>query len=108
MFPKAGNGKVRALVSGGESRQESVRNGLRSLEILREEGLLGDSAKAGPKGKKAEGDLVLIQDGARPFATKDLIDRVLEGTLQYGADIPVVYFTELLAEALGVKEDTNE
>lgn len=25
-----------------------------------------------------------------------------------GSDIPVVYFTELLAEALGVKEDTNE
>ena len=24
-----------------------------------------------------------------------------------GADIPVVYFTEILAEALGVKEDTN-
>ncbi len=24
-----------------------------------------------------------------------------------GADIPVVYFTELLAEALGIKEDTN-
>lgn len=24
-----------------------------------------------------------------------------------GADIPIVYFTELLAEALGVKEDTN-
>ena len=27
--------------------------------------------------------------------------------LKNGADIPVVYFTELLAEALGVKEDTN-
>ena len=26
---------------------------------------------------------------------------------KYGADIPVVYFTEILAEALGVKEDTN-
>ena len=25
-----------------------------------------------------------------------------------GADIPIVYFTELLADALGVKEDTNE
>ena len=25
-----------------------------------------------------------------------------------GADIPVVYFTELLAQALGVKEDPNE
>ena len=28
--------------------------------------------------------------------------------LKNGADIPVVYFTELLAEALGVKEDTND
>lgn len=28
--------------------------------------------------------------------------------LKNGADIPVVYFTELLAETLGVKEDTNE
>jgi heterodisulfide reductase subunit B len=24
-----------------------------------------------------------------------------------GCDIPVVYFTEILAEALGIKEDTN-
>ena len=28
--------------------------------------------------------------------------------IKNGAEIPVVYFTELLAEALGVKEDTNE
>lgn len=28
--------------------------------------------------------------------------------MKNGSDIPVVYFTELLAEALGVKEDTNE
>lgn len=28
--------------------------------------------------------------------------------IKNGADIPVVYLTELLAEALGVKEDTNE
>ncbi len=28
--------------------------------------------------------------------------------IKNGSDIPVVYFTELLAEALGVKEDTNE
>jgi heterodisulfide reductase subunit B len=27
--------------------------------------------------------------------------------IKSGADIPVVYFTELLAEALGVKEDTD-
>ena len=28
--------------------------------------------------------------------------------IKNGADIPVVYFTELLAEALGIKEDTHE
>ena len=28
--------------------------------------------------------------------------------IKSGSDIPVVYITELLAEALGVKEDTNE
>lgn len=28
--------------------------------------------------------------------------------IKNGSDIPVLYFTELLAEALGVKEDTNE
>lgn len=28
--------------------------------------------------------------------------------IKSGADIPIVYFTEILAEALGVKEDTNE
>lgn len=28
--------------------------------------------------------------------------------IKNGADIPVVYITELLAEALGIKEDTNE
>lgn len=28
--------------------------------------------------------------------------------IKNGADIPVVYMTELLAEALGIKEDTNE
>lgn len=28
--------------------------------------------------------------------------------IKSGSDIPVVYFTELLAEALGLKEDTNE
>ena len=28
--------------------------------------------------------------------------------IKNGSDLPVVYFTELLAEALGVKEDTNE
>ena len=28
--------------------------------------------------------------------------------IKSGSDIPVVYFTEILAEALGVKEETDE
>lgn len=47
---------------------------------------------------KAQGAEMLIT--ACPLCRYNLIKN--------GADIPVVYFTELLAEALGVKGDTNE
>ncbi|MBR2976653.1 MAG: CoB--CoM heterodisulfide reductase iron-sulfur subunit B family protein [Oscillospiraceae bacterium] len=46
---------------------------------------------------KAQGAQMLIT--ACPLCKYNLVKN--------GADIPVVYFTELLAEALGVKEDTN-
>ena len=46
---------------------------------------------------KAQGAEVIIT--ACPLCKYNLVKN--------GADIPVVYFTELLAEALGVKEDTN-
>ncbi|MBO5322459.1 MAG: CoB--CoM heterodisulfide reductase iron-sulfur subunit B family protein [Clostridia bacterium] len=47
---------------------------------------------------KAQGAEMIIT--ACPLCKYNLVNN--------GADIPVVYFTELLAEALGVKEDTNE
>ena len=47
---------------------------------------------------KAQGAEIIIT--ACPLCKYNLVKN--------GADIPVVYFTELLAEALGVKEDTNE
>ena len=50
------------------------------------------------KNAKASGAEMLIT--ACPLCKYNLV--------KSGADIPVVYFTELLAEALGVKEDTNE
>ena len=37
----------------------------------------------------------------------EMVKRVMADLEKNGADIPVVYFTELLAEALGVKEDTD-
>ena len=56
------------------------------------------SSNAVVENAKAQGAEMIIT--ACPLCKYNLIKN--------GADIPVVYFTELLAEALGVKEDTNE
>ncbi|MTI45757.1 bifunctional 2-C-methyl-D-erythritol 4-phosphate cytidylyltransferase/2-C-methyl-D-erythritol 2,4-cyclodiphosphate synthase [Roseibium hamelinense] len=57
--------KLAQPVHGGESRQVSVHNGLKALEIARP-------------------NLVLIHDGARPLVTSEVIDDLI-GTLQSGA-----------------------
>jgi 2-C-methyl-D-erythritol 4-phosphate cytidylyltransferase/2-C-methyl-D-erythritol 2,4-cyclodiphosphate synthase len=65
----ASTGKLRAVVTGGATRQDSVRAGLaRTLP------------SDGP---------VLVHDAARPFVDVDLIARVLEGVRQDDAAIPV-------------------
>ena len=56
------------------------------------------SSNAVVENAKAQGAEMIIP--ACPLCRYNLIKN--------GADIPVVYFTELLAEALGVKEDTHE
>ncbi len=63
-------GKVRCVVAGGANRQESVGNGLNAL-----------SGKV---------ELAAIQDGARPFATWQMIDRVVRAANTYGAAAPAV------------------
>ncbi len=55
---------------GGDRRQDSVQSGL---------GYLGKQVK-----------LVLVHDAARPFVSEGLIGRVVEGTHQYGACIPIL------------------
>ena len=59
------------LVEGGDTRQQSVYNGLLALEDLAQRYLL-------------------IHDGSRPWITPLLIRQVLVGTIRYGACIPVV------------------
>ena len=54
---------------GGETRQQSVRAGLKALEGC---------------------DVVLVHDAARPMATPALVRRVLAAALQAGAAIPGV------------------
>lgn len=54
--------KVRAVVAGGSTRQESVYHAL----------------------KAATGEVVLVHDGARPFVTSEEIQQVYKAVLEYG------------------------
>ena len=65
-----GMDKVKAVVSGGKSRQESVSKGLAALS---------DKVK-----------LAAIQDGARPFASWQMIDRVVRAANTYSAAAPAI------------------
>ena len=60
--------KVTDIVTGGEERGDSVMRGL----------------------ERADTELVLIHDGARPFITEDVIERVAEETISSGACVPTV------------------
>ena len=66
--------------TGGKSRQESV---LLSLEALSQA-----NKDAGGSLFDGEGALVLVHDAARPFVSKEVILRVLDGASAYGAAIP--------------------
>lgn len=65
-----GFSKVKAVVVGGDTRDASVSMGMNTL-----------SAKC---------KLVAVQDGARPFATWQLIDRVVRAANSYGAAAPAI------------------
>ncbi len=70
-----------AIVAGGESRQDSVRLGLERLALER-----------GEKGSDA--DIVLVHDGARPWASPALVARVIEATDRQGSALPLVPLTD--------------
>ncbi|MBQ9761922.1 MAG: 2-C-methyl-D-erythritol 4-phosphate cytidylyltransferase [Oscillospiraceae bacterium] len=78
--------KVKAVVVGGASRQESVRLGLNALS---------DQVK-----------LAAIQDGARPLITWQVIDRVVRAAHSYGAAAPAIPVKDTIKVVTGgvVKE----
>lgn len=53
-----------------------------------------DSSRAGVE--TASGDIVLLHDGARPFASAQLIDRVIAGAIEHGACVPVLPVVDTL------------
>lgn len=59
-----GLSKVAKIVSGGKTRSESVKNGLKHI---------------------GECDIVAIHDGVRPLVSKNCIDECIENALSYGA-----------------------
>lgn len=71
--------KVRELVAGGETRQVSVFNGLRTLTD--------------------DVDYVVIHDGVRPFINDDIIFRCLEATAECGASVAAVPVKETIKVA---------
>jgi 2-C-methyl-D-erythritol 4-phosphate cytidylyltransferase/2-C-methyl-D-erythritol 2,4-cyclodiphosphate synthase len=58
------------VVCGGKRRQDSVRNGMAAVA--------------------PDVDLVLVHDAARPFAGRELIDRVIAATIETGAAVPAI------------------
>jgi 2-C-methyl-D-erythritol 4-phosphate cytidylyltransferase/2-C-methyl-D-erythritol 2,4-cyclodiphosphate synthase len=72
LFQRASGGlDLLPAVSGGATRQASVRAGLEALERHRP-------------------DLVLVHDAARPFASPALIDRAIVAARRSGAAVPVI------------------
>ncbi len=74
--------KVKEIIRGGESRAESVYQGILAA---------GDA------------DIVVIHDGARPLVTPALIEKVLEGSYETGAAIAAVRVVDTLKRAEGDK-----
>ena len=73
----AADGALLAPVAGGETRQDSVRNGLESL------------ADAPP-------DLVLIHDGARPLVSAAVIDDALDALEGHDGSLPALAVSDSL------------
>lgn len=77
-------------VYGGDTRTQSVRNGLAATEPC---------------------DIVVIHDGARPFVTPALINQTIKSAMEYGSGVAVVPMTDtvkiLRGETLGESIDRD-
>ena len=72
--------KVAAVVPGGATRAQSVMNALE---------------KAGPD------CLIAIHDGARPFVSRQVIDRAVRAAYTHGAAVPCVKVKDTIKQAEG-------
>jgi 2-C-methyl-D-erythritol 4-phosphate cytidylyltransferase len=68
-----------SITSGGDERQNSVFNGLKTLS--------------------AETELVVIHDGVRPFLSHEMLERCILGAQKHGACIAAIPVSETLKSA---------
>ena len=85
--------KVKHIVPGAQTGQQSIYKGLAALQ---EDSSLDD--------------IVLINDGVRPFVSQEIITRCIDCVKEYGSAIPSAPVPETIgiAEDIGIVEDTGE
>lgn len=81
--------KVKWLVSGGATGQESIYKGLKAIY---------DDSEAPEK------DIVLISDGVRPFVDKDVIDKNIACVKKMGSSVVICP----VPETIGLVDDSGE
>ncbi len=90
IIDRYGFDKVKSIVSGGETRQDSVYNGLQEVD--------------------KDCEVVLIHDGARPFIKQDEIISLIEAAREYKActiATPVKDTIKLVGQDEFIKETLN-
>lgn len=82
--------KVKTVLAGGASRQESVSKGLAAL-----------ARRQGP---------VLIHDGVRPYTPREVFDRVIDGVLAWGNAVAAIPVRDTIkrADQAGIVRETLE
>lgn len=75
-----GINKLKAVIEGGQTRQQSVFNGLMALS----------------ERKTADDDVILIHDGARPLVDESIIKDNIEACLKYDAVETVIPATDTI------------
>ena len=70
--------KVKSIVPGGKTGQESIYNGLKHVKYLQEKHVL-----------KPDNAIIFVHDGVRPFITDDLLYACYNSVLNFGSAIAV-------------------
>jgi 2-C-methyl-D-erythritol 4-phosphate cytidylyltransferase len=73
--------KVTKVIAGGKERQDSVGNGLQSLD--------------------SEADIVVIHDGVRPFVSPGLIRKTVEAARDFGSAITAIPISDTIKKVNG-------